>query len=369
MSALSAFSPDYFTARQRFRDAARRLGWELEAYPIQAPHPVEHELTIDAALSPGRDAPRAVVVSSGLHGVEGFIGSAVQAGLLESYSDKFQLPSGVRCVFLHGLNPYGFAYIRRPNEENIDPNRNFLLSGESYSGSPDGYKAIDRLLNPDRPPSRLEPFTIKALWAISRFGMTSLKQSIAGGQFDFPKGLFFGGSHSSRTKDILTEHLGRWLEGCSEVIHLDFHTGLGPAATCKLLIDYPLTDKQRARLVHWFGPDSFEICDPSLISYHVRGGFDRWCVAQYPQMDYLHLCAEFGTYSPTRVLGALRAENQAHHWGRPSDPASIRAKTNLKETFCPASPDWRKRTFSTGVDLVEKAIACLAAARSSQASK
>jgi Protein of unknown function (DUF2817) len=160
------------------------------------------------------------------------------------------------------------------------------------------------------------------------------------------------------------EHLARWVQGCTEVIHLDFHTGLGPRATCKLLIDYPLTDRQRARLTNCFGAGSFEMGDPSLTSYHVRGSFDRWCVAENPHLDYLHACAEFGTYGPVQVLGGLRAENQAHHWGRPTDPTTLRAKERLKELFCPASPEWRSRTLSIGCGLVDKALNGLATALS-----
>ncbi len=61
----------------------------------------------------------------GLHGVEGFFGSAVQLACLEHWLSA-EAPS-VKYVFLHGLNPYGFAWRRRFDENNVDPNRNFLL--------------------------------------------------------------------------------------------------------------------------------------------------------------------------------------------------------------------------------------------------
>jgi Protein of unknown function (DUF2817) len=361
VSALSAYSPDYATARRRFRELATRLGWEQEAHPIEIPSSDGQQLTIDVATSPGRDSGKAVVISSGLHGVEGFFGSAVQIGVLGQWAQRNGPPPGIRYLFLHALNPYGFDRVRRWNEDNVDPNRNFLTEGQAYTGSPPGYAALNRLLNPERPPSALEPFRLKALLAIAWLGLPALKQAVAGGQFDYPRGLFYGGTRPTRTNEILAENLGGWVHGCDEVIHLDFHTGLGGSATYKLLIDFPLTDRQKARLVEWFGPDSFEICDPSLISYHVSGGFDRWCVAQIPGCDYLHLCAEFGTYSPIQVVGALRAENQAHHWGKPSDRATVRAKDRLKEVFCPAKPDWRTRCYEAGAGLVDKAVACLTA--------
>ena len=54
----------------------------------------------------------------------------------------------LRCVLLHALNPFGFAWRRRVNEDNVDLNRNFLLDDEGYVGCPDGYAHLDPLLLP-----------------------------------------------------------------------------------------------------------------------------------------------------------------------------------------------------------------------------
>jgi hypothetical protein len=77
MSKSAAFSPDYATARERFRQAASRLGWQLEAHPIGVTGPGGEELTLDVGYSPSSERDRVLVVSSGIHGVEGFFGSAV----------------------------------------------------------------------------------------------------------------------------------------------------------------------------------------------------------------------------------------------------------------------------------------------------
>jgi hypothetical protein len=61
------------------------------------------------------------------------------------------------------------------------------------------------------------------------------------------------------------------------------------------------------------------------------------------------------------MLGGLRAENQAHHWGRPGDPNTERARANLRELFCPSAPEWRSLALGQGQDLVERAAAGLAA--------
>jgi hypothetical protein len=258
-------------------------------------------------------------------------------------------------VFLHGLNPFGFARLRRFDENNVDPNRNFLLPSERFEGSSAAYARLDAFLNPCRPPSRLEPVTLKALWLIARYGIPALRQAIAGGQYQYERGLFYGGSGPSRTQQLLREHLPRLLRGSKHVVHLDFHTGLGRHGTCKLLIDYPLNERQRDWLTDWFGADSFEACDASGIAYEARGGFGRWCHSLGLAPDYLFACAEFGTYGPIPVLAGLRAENQTHHWGTDSAAATVRAKARLKELFCPASPEWRSQVIARSLDLVIRA--------------
>jgi len=267
VSKSSAFSEDYATARNRFREAAAGLGWRLEAHPVGARGPGGEELTVDAAYSTLADPEKVLVLSSGLHGLEEFFGSALQTALLEEWASSS--PPEVKCLFLHGLNPFGFAWLRRCNEDNIDLNRNFLLDGDSYKGAPAAYPGLDELLNPRQPPSRSEPFKLKAMWTIARRGMPAFRQAVAAGQYDFPKRLFFGGAAPSRTFQLMNEKLGSWLQGGRHVVHIDLHTGLGPKGVCKLLIDYPLSEDQRTRLAEWYVADSFESCDSSDFAYVV----------------------------------------------------------------------------------------------------
>jgi hypothetical protein len=354
------FSSDYFTARKWFREAAERLGWASHAYPIGITGPQGEDLTIDVAASSPAGTDCVLVLSSGLHGVEGFFGSAVQLALLERWEHESGLPVGVRCVLLHGLNPFGFAWSRRFDADNIDPNRNFLLEGEEYSGGSTRYARFNTLLNPERPPSRWDLFHLRALGAVVRHGKPALKQALVTGQYDFPKVLFFGGRGPSRTKTIVQQHLKSWIGSARTVTHVDFHTGLGAWGTCKLLIDHSLNAMQRERLTRWFGAEAWEENDPQKVAYQPRGSFGRWCVAQEYAPNYIFAFAEFGTYSNIPVIAGLRAENQAHHWGRPEDSGTARAKERLRELFCPASRAWRSQVLEKSMDLVDRAVSGLA---------
>jgi murein tripeptide amidase MpaA len=139
-SSSDFFSPNYHIAKQRFCHQSTELGWQQESYFIK------DDLSIDITKSPYSSDRPTIIISSGLHGGEGFFGSAVQLALLESGN----LTTNINWVFLHALNPYGFANLRRCNENNVDLNRNFLLPGEKYQGSSPIYGKISPILNPER---------------------------------------------------------------------------------------------------------------------------------------------------------------------------------------------------------------------------
>jgi hypothetical protein len=353
------FPSDYATARDRFRSAAARLGWLQQAHAIPGTGPNGEELTIDAATSPDPDAGKVLVLSSGLHGAEGPFGSAVQLAAMDRFATN-PPPAGLRYVFLHALNPWGYAHGRRADADNVDPNRNFLLSGEEYRGSADGYQYFDALLNPRSPPGRFDLFVPRAWLAVARFGVPALRQALAGGQYDYPKGIFFGGYRPTATHLAMRERLRGWIGPAADVVHLDFHTGLGRWGGYKLLLDAPVTNHQRDRLDRWFGPDTHEEDDPAKTSYLPRGGFGPWCVAQHFAPEYLYTVAEFGTFGNIKMLAGLRRENRAAHWGKPGERNTERAKARLRELFVPPDPTWRERVLRQGVELVMRAAGGLA---------
>jgi hypothetical protein len=352
---MDFFSPDYATARRRFRQAAQDAGWTREAHAVGGAGPDGTALTIEAAFTEPQPAGKVLVVSSGLHGVEGFFGSAVQLALLARWREQQREPAA-QCLFLHALNPFGFAWLRRVNEHNVDLNRNFLLPGQAFSGSPPGYAALDPLLNPRSPPAPWEPFRLKALWAVARTGMPRVKVAIATGQYDFSQGLFFGGAGPEATQEVLRQHLPRWLAGANDVVHLDLHAGLGRRGACKLIVDHALSDDQRARLARWFGPASFEGAEAREVGYASRGSLGPWLVSQRLAGRYLQAFAEYGTHGAVAVVSGLRAENRAHHWGEPAAISTHAAKQRLKELFCPADPAWCAQVTGHAVQLAQSAL-------------
>jgi hypothetical protein len=360
MSHVDAFSPDYFQARDRFRRAAEAVKARTEAHAVAVRAPVREELTIDVALL-GSETPRsAVVISSGVHGVEGFFGSAVQLAVLSRRETIENLPDDMRLVLLHAINPYGFAHRRRWNEDNVDVNRNLLRADEAFAGSPPLYGKLDAWLNPKSPPGRIDGFVPWGIGPLLRYGWRGIAATLPVGQYEFPQGLFYGGAEPSESNRILAGHFEAWLGGAEEVAHIDFHTGLGKRGDYELYLPF-VTGSAQAR---WFAqhfdagrvaPLPLEKSGTEPAGYPTRGSFDRWCTARFGGRDYKFACAEFGTYPPVAVIAALRAENRAHHWGRAGEDYEW-TKQRLVEVFAPRSARWREKVVNAGVTIVDQAI-------------
>lgn len=351
----SCYSENYDQARIRFLDAAAKLNMPIESHLIdEASQP---ELCIDVATLGDESAPT-VVISSGVHGVEGFFGSAIQLAFLERFEQFRQSP--VRFVLVHAVNPFGFTHLRRFNEENIDLNRNFFSDASQYTGAPEAYAELNSFLNPESPPSAFEPFLLKAAWNIMRYGMQSLKQAIAAGQYEFPRGIFFGGSGPGASTQIIQQHCRRWFGSAEEIVHIDLHSGLGPFGKYKLLLDDAAHSPNHNWCADAFGGKFVEPADTdNPTAYTANGVFGEWLQQHFAEQNYRFVTAEFGTYGVVRVLAAIRAENRAHFYGEPNTPAYKSAKAELLECFCPKSPAWRNEVVESGLRIIEQATAAV----------
>ena len=359
-SGTTFFSRSYSEARRRFQEAAARQGAVLSEYRV-VPDSAE-PLCIDVAHLGDPSAPQALVVSSGVHGVEGFFGSAVQLAWLEGLAEQ-PLPAGRQTILIHAVNPVGMAHLRRFNEDNVDLNRNFHEGSAGYQGAPAGYADLDGLLNPPSPPSPWEPFRLKAIWNILRHGLPALKNAVAGGQYEFPRGLFFGGHSQSASTRIIQAEIAGWLGGADRIIHIDLHTGLGPFATYKLLLAEDDGSPRYPWYQQTFGPEHIEpFAAADKTAYATNGSLGSWLLGRFPALDYRFAVAEFGTYDVIRVLASLRAENRAHFYADPDSQTAKSAKLKLLDTFVPHDPDWRNQVVKAGLNILTQAQLGLAQA-------
>ena len=334
---IDFFAPDYFTARTRFRSAVLARGGQIESILLDAKGPAGNtssDLTIDIGWF-GSPAPkRAFIHSSGLHGVEGFAGSAIQLQWLEEGVPE--PPPGCAIALVHVMNPFGMAWLRRVNENNVDLNRNFLGADSEFSGAPDNYAALDSFLNPASAPGSplTDLFALRAAGKILRYGLPALRRAIASGQYDFPRGLFFGGNRREQGTRRFQLYISQRFSDSRRLVVIDVHTGLGR-----------------------FGEDRLLVSDAKDIGYCPSGAQEGMYLRMFPGAQVSFAVQEFGTRPPLTVLTALRAENRHHHYGIAGVPGNDRAKSRLLEVFCPSSRRWREQVLKRGREVIGQSLA------------
>jgi hypothetical protein len=352
--ALAFYSSDYFSARERFREQARQTGATLHTHAIAAEGPNRERLWIDAAVLGPSDAPAALVLSSGLHGVEASFGSAIQLAWLKNWSEF--VPIGLRVVLLHSLNPFGQVHGRRVNEDNVDLNRNFLSDEQQYSGAPALYSKIDRYVNPRKAPAKWDTWPLTLGMLITRYGKRRLFETIPVGQYEFPRGLFFGGHAPCESTVFVQRWLPEFIGDAETVLHIDLHTGLGKRGSVGLFLDRTASDPLSAWFDSWrsicrFKPQQRPATPHKPSPYPTKGSFGVWTQQRFPDRTYRFATLEAGTETPYRILQALRAENQAHHFGGDS-PRFSWTQDRLAQCFAPTDPAWRLQTLLKASNLI-----------------
>jgi hypothetical protein len=344
------WTSDWTEASEDFRARAGRVG-TLERHSLGGTGPDGTPLTLDVARIGPPEARSCVLVSAGLHGVEGIAGSAILRAWLAG-----GVPRDRRIVLLHVLNPFGFAWGRRADQNNVDLNRSFLLDGDSYRGAAPGWDRIGPRLSPPRPAPLWGPLLPTLLLLAAREGYGGLAAAVAGGQHSHPRAIFYGGDGPSPLQHLLARELPRWTAGALEVLHIDIHTGLGRSGALQLLLPRVEGSDEARDLQRHFGPDAIPARSEPR-HFRTRGALGPWCEALLPGIRYTLCAAEFGTRSPVAVLKALCHENRAHFWSRRDSLAAVRARARLRRAFAPSSGAWRDKVLARGTRLIDQAVA------------
>jgi len=369
MPIADYFSPDYPKSRERFCAAAGSAGAQLSRYVLPERFgPQGESLSIDVARLGPEDATDALVVLSGTHGVEGFAGAGCQVGFL---TDRLYeaLPASVCALLVHALNPYGFAWLRRVNEDNVDLNRNFIDFSQPPSSA--AYEPLHSWLVPPEWEGDARVRADAALKEyIAKHGMQGFQQALTGGQYTCPEGLFYGGTAptwSARTvEQLLREQLPG---GVHRVAVLDLHTGLGPTAYGEpAVIPYTRGDLARART--WYGcevrslvaEESLSITGEKSVSAELQGTLARGFQRALPQHEITFLGLEFGTRPVQEVLTALRADHWAHARAPRDAARSAAAQRLMHAAFYCDTPAWKAAVYGRTADFVYRTCRALAQA-------
>ncbi len=351
------FARDYSHARSMFREAAAAADLDVKVYENPAKGPDGGSLSIDVVRAGPADASRVVVVNSATHGAEGFCGSGIQVGWLRNRRDR-ELPPGVAVLLIHGFNAYGFAWLRRVNEDNIDLNRNFIDHDAPYPSNDEYAELADAMLPADwEGPAHAAAEKRLADYAAEHGEQSLLRASR--GQYAFPDGMFFGGNGPTWSHRTLAAIAAEHLSAARDVAFVDMHTGLGPYGVGEALCYHPPGTDAHDRVVAWYSQPVTVPHTGDAVSTVIDGKVGYGLQRFLPDALVASVTLEFGTY-PLRVsLGAIRADGWLHLFGDPASELGRRIKRQMRDAFYPDKDDWKSMIWSRGDQIITQAIAGL----------
>ena len=357
---MEVFAWDYAEARAGFLAAAAKRGLKVES----ALHPSRkgaagEDLAMDSVLLGPADAASLLIVTSGTHGVEGFCGSGCQRALLGDDELLKRMDAAKLAVLLvHALNPWGFSFLRRANEDNIDLNRNFLDFSRPLPENAGYGELHGDLLPAEWPPTDANRAALGA--SRKRMGDRVFQAAVSAGQSTHPDGLFFSGvapSWSNRTLRALVKRHGA---GKRRIGWIDIHTGLGPSGHGEKIFAGRNDAADLARTHAWFGADVMSYYDGGSASAEVKGSAVLCIYEECPGAEITCMGLEYGTVPFDAVLQALRGA----HWLEihPDAPAGLRASIDrsMRDAFYTDTELWKGKILGQARTAVLQAVTALA---------
>ena len=350
------FFPNSFAqGRSRFREAAQAAGARLSSHAHPARGPSGEPLSTETAWLGPADAGRLLLCMAGTHGAEGFCGSGIQSGWLESGSFT-RLPVDTAVLLVHAINPYGFAWVRRVNEGNIDLNRNFIDHAKPAPDSP-RYRVLRDAICPSAWSAESEA-GVKQVFAAyaAEHGAMALQEAIMHGQYFDAEGVCFGGtgaSWSNRTlRTILKPHAGH----VRKFAFIDLHTGLGPYGYGEIISNHWAGDTGNDRVQAWYGTEATSADDGSSTSTAISGDTHIGVQHSLRRAEGTGITLEYGTVPVEAMMNAIRADNWLHVHGDLASSQGREIKAEIRSAFYPEKADWKDMVFNRAVDVLQRTM-------------
>lgn len=330
---IGLFPTDYSDARRRWLNTATPVATKLGHYSCAGSGPNGQALFSDWAWVGPEDAASILVLIAATHGVEGFVGSAVQLDCLTQLASQ-KPADDTAFLLIHGLTPWGYAWSRRCDADGVDLNRNYI----DFNHQPE---------NPDYDllrPALFETDNQQRRRLFDDFerlnGRIALEKGLSGGQYRDPSGPFFGGFAPAHGRKVCEDLIVQHQLASRRLAVIDLHSGLGPYGYGEVICDHA-PDSAGAMTAHqWYGDamtlplagTSHSVPKLGLLDYlwHAIIGDDSCFVT-----------LEFGSYPTDQLFEVLLKDHQL--WAQPGTEAQRQQHAGvMRQHFCPADPTWRE---------------------------
>jgi|GEM_PF-6870453 len=345
-------------------------------------------LTVAAYLGP-ENPEKVIIVTSGLHGSELYMGAMLQIEYLLSWAAMAPKEIGLLCI--HGLNPWGSSHSHRNDQKNRDPNRAnvTLAKGEAVPTLPE-YHELHPFINPRSPDTFRYAKCLEAVceywfkqgiqellrgswrevvrregWRKAmQIGLLKLKKVIGSGQGAFREGVFWAGDGTpTQTSTVLRRLIHKAIPQSARTwMLLDAHSGLGLPKEFSLISHFAKGSVANALMGSWYGENRIEVTDADQgVAVHSSGVIETIFEEEavyFPCVTFTGLCVEIGTKALVPSSWAVCKRNSVgvYHYSDPYAPLAVESRKEMDETFFPASRELRQAVIEKGHSLLLETV-------------
>ena len=357
-SYSESFYNSYDEIRSHLKDRVALLredGVKVETseYAVNA----DDELYIDNIYLPAeKKNENLVVLTTGVHGMEGYIGSV----MLDVFFDEIYPTldtDNTGILVVANVNPYGMKYMRRYNENNVDLNRNFILDWEGFDlSSNKDYPEVKNFLQPEGKIGNAFWHEVGFYLSLAKEALTKgadkVSDALLTGQYEYAKGVYYGGNGDEKSTAYLKGVFADCLDGDYEnIVHIDIHSGYGPRYNM-VIFNSVYETMTEAETKEAFGYD-YVISYDSESFYATTGDttdfFYRLAESKDTDKELFSTCFEFGTIGDSFMDSILSLkytvdENRQHWYPTENETTKEVIKENYNELFYPTEKEWREKT-------------------------
>ena len=348
-----SFYTEYEDIRAHLQDLSAGLGADIHSHPIDE----QDGLYIDTFYLPASQAQtNLVVLTTGVHGIEGYIGSVMLDVFFGEIYPTLD-PDNTGVLVVANVNPYGMKYMRRYNENNVDLNRNFILDWDSFDlASNKEYPKVDTFLGPTGKIGNALWHEVGFYLSLGKTAITdgadTISDALLTGQYEYPQGVYYGGTGDEASTVYLKDVFARCLESEYEnIVHIDIHSGYGPRYNM-VIFNSVFETLTEAESVAAFGYDHIIAYDSE--SFYATTGdttdfFYRLADSVDSEKTLFSTCFEFGTigdaFFDTILSLKYTVDENRNHWYPTQNKTSAEIlRQNYLELYYPTETAWREKT-------------------------
>lgn len=331
---MSYFSASFSEADGKFLEACGHAGGRLEYFDHHLEGAEGEPLRAVVCQQDAAVGGKVILTISGIHGIEGFAGSAAQIGLLMN-GETLPLPAGYRAVHVHMLNPYGASWVLKENEDNVDVLKNSNRLWEQGISDSLLVEFVDRLETWNLgTPAGQEAALAVFPEMIGEYGPEAFGAALVTGQGQRPFGIAYWGSGRSWSVKVLEQIAETYLAEASELVVIDWHTAFGEYGTWNVLA---ADAESQALLEGW-------LSSTLVIANNVPSGETPFFefLRPTPETKLVRAIIEAGTYpsEPYQAYFILNLYCRFFAGGWDSPTCAV-TRTEIGEFFYPKGEDWR----------------------------